>query len=99
MRDAVDDVLHHLEAQLGHVGRDGVDGVDGTDDDGPIIGALAVRHAGGFEIGHDRDILPDLTLKAVLGELFAEDRVGLAHGLQTVAGDRAQAAHAQTRSR
>ena len=28
VRDAVDDVLHHLEAQLGHVGRDGIDGVD-----------------------------------------------------------------------
>ena len=95
MGDAVDDILHHLEAQLGHVGRDGVDGVDGADDDGPIIGALAVRHAGGFEIGHDCEILPDLTLKAVLGELFAEDRVGLAHGLEPVACDGTDAADAE----
>ena len=95
MRDAVDNVLHHLEAQLGHVGRDGVDGVDGTDDNGPIIGALAVRHAGGLEIGHDREILPDLALEAILGELLAEDGVGFAHSLEPVARDGADAADAE----
>ena len=56
-------------------------------------------HAHALEVRHHGEILPDLLVQARLLKLVTQDGVGLAHGLQTVAGDRAQAAHAQTRSR
>ena len=39
--------------------------------------------------------MPDLTLQTVLGELFAQDGVGLANGFQAITGDRTEATHAQ----
>ena len=73
-----------------------VHGVDGADYAGPVEGALAVLYAGGLEVRDYGKVLPYLALKAGLGELLAKDGVGLADGLQPVAGDGAYAAHAQS---
>ena len=93
--DAADDLLEEGEVQLGGLGGDGVHGIDRTDDDGPVPGALAVGDAGRLDVGHDGEVLPDLLIQAVLGKLLTQDRVGLADGFQTVAGDGADAADAQ----
>ena len=99
MSDAVHDVLHHAEVQLGHLGGDGIHGVDGPDDDRPVEGTLAVDDAGGLDVGHYGEVLPDLALQAVLGEFLTEDGVGFPNGLQTVTGDRSKAADAKSRTR
>ena len=96
MSDAVHDVLHHAEVQLGHLGGDGIHGVDGPDDNRPVEGTLAVDDAGGLDVGHYGEVLPDLALQAVLGEFLTEDGVGFPNGLQTVTGDGADTADAQT---
>ena len=96
MSDAVHDVLHHAEVQLGHLGGDGIHGVDGPDDHRPVEGTLAVDDAGGLDVGHYGEVLPDLALQAVLGKFLAEDGVGFPNGLQTVTGDGTDAADAQT---
>ena len=65
----------------------------------PFLTALAVLDAGGLEVRNDGEVLPYFALEAVLGELFAEDRVGFADCFESVAGDRAGAANAETRTR
>ena len=94
--DAVHDVLHHAEVQLGHLGGDGIHGVDGPDDDRPVEGTLAVDDAGGLDVGHYGEVLPDLALQTVLCELLTQDGIGFAHSLQSVSCDGTQTAHAQT---
>ena len=76
-------------------GAGGVNGIDGADDNRPVKGALAVRDSGGLEVRHDGEILPDLALKSGGSELLAEDRVGLADCLKSVARDCADAADAE----
>ena len=105
VKDAVDagdlggDALHEAVDQVGGEVLYGnfydVHGIDGADDAGPVEGALAVLDAGGLEVGHDGEVLPDFALKAVFGELFAKDGVGLADGLEPVACDGAHAADSQ----
>ena len=99
VRDAPDDVGHELKVQLRNLGGDGVHGVDGADHDGPLVGAQAVGNAGGLKVGHDGEVLPDLALKTVFLKLLAQNRVGLAHSLEPVAGDGTDAAHAETGAR
>ena len=77
-------------------GGGGIHRVDRADDDGPVKGTLAIADAGGLEVGHDGEVLPDLALKTVFSEFLAQNRVALAHSLQTVARDRADAANAET---
>ena len=96
--DPGDELLDEGEVQLGRLGGDGVHGVDGADDHGPVIGPLAVGDAGGLEVGDDGEILPDLLVQTVLGELLPQDGVGLPDGLQPVPGDGADAANAQAGS-
>ncbi len=72
-----------------------ISGVDGADDAGPVEGALAVLDAGGLEVRNNGKVLPYLALKACLGELLAEDRVGFADCLEAVTRDRAYAADSQ----
>ena len=94
--DALGDVLQQLEGDVLHGGGHSVGGVDGADDGGPCIVALAVSDADGLHVGHGDKVLPDLAGKAVELKLLAEDSVSLAQGVQTVTGDGAKAAHAQT---
>ena len=93
--DAVGDVLEQGEGHVLDGGGHRVFGVDGADDDGVGEGALAVFDADRLEVGHDGEVLPDLALQPVFGELLAQDGVRLAHTFQPLARDRAQAAHAQ----
>ena len=91
-----------LQEGKGHVlnsGRHGIPGVDRTDHDGPVVGALSVADAGGAEIGHDGEVLPDLAGQAVLCKLLPQDRVGLSHSFQAVTGDGADTAHAEAWAR
>ena len=76
-----------------------IGGVDGTDDARPVEGALAVLDAGGLEVRNDGEVLPYFALEAVLGKLFAKDRVGFANCFESVAGDRAGAAYAEAGAR
>ena len=46
-------------ADAGNLGGHDVDGVDAADDARPVVGALALAHAGGAEVGHDSKVLPD----------------------------------------
>ena len=59
-----------------------IDGVDAADDAGPVVGALALAHAGCAEVGHDGKILPDGQTGLV--DLLAHDGVGFAQRLKTV---------------
>ena len=59
MSDAVHDVLHHAEVQLGHLGGDGIHGVDGPDDDRPVEDAFAVADARRTVVWNDGEKLPD----------------------------------------
>ena len=95
-KDPVDDVFQERIGDLFDRGAGGVDRVDRTDDDRPSPGALVVLDTGGAVIGNGGEVLPHLTGKPVLLELFAQDRVGFAHGFEAVAGDRAGAADAET---
>ena len=95
-RDARGQLVEQRPVEVLDRGGHGVAGVHGADDDGPGVGALAVGDAGGGEVGHDGEILPDLAGETGLRELLAEDRIGLAHGLEPVARDRADAADAET---
>ena len=94
--DAVGDVLKERERNVLYGGGHRVGGVDRAENDGISKGALAVFHADGLEVRNDGEILPNLALKTVFRELLAEDRVGLADAFKTVAGDRAEAADAQS---
>ena len=93
--DAVGDVLQQGKGHVLDRGGHGVAGVDGAQDDRPLERAFAVLDADRLEVGDDREILPDLALQAVFGELFAQDGVGFPHSLEAVARDGAEAAHAQ----
>ena len=94
--DALCDVLQQGEGHILDGSGHSVLGVDGTQDDGPALGALTLGHADAFEIGDSGEILPNLALKAVLREFLTQDRIGLSDSLQTITGDRAQAANAQS---
>ena len=98
MGDAVHKVAHEVEGTVLDGGAHGVGGVHGADDDRPLKGALAVLHAGGLEVGHDGEVLPDLALKTVLCKLLAEDRVGLADSFETVTRDGTGAADTEART-
>ena len=87
--DALGDVLEKGERDVFYGGGHSVGGIDRADDDGIGKGTLAVLDADGFEIGYRGEVLPNLALKTVFREFFAEDRVALAHSFQTVAGDSA----------
>ena len=96
---AVGDVLKELKGNVLNGGDHGVGGVDGADDDRVGFGAFSVGNADGAEVGNGGEILPDFALKTVFGELLAEDSVGFADAFKTVAGDCAEAAHAETGTR
>ena len=74
-------------------------GVDGTDDDRPVPAALVVLYSCRLVVRNDREILPDLAFKAVLGEFLAQDGIALAECLQTVSRDGAGAPDSQARAR
>ena len=82
--DAVADLLEERPIELGHLGGHGVDRVDGADERRPLVQALVVLHAGDAEVRHGHEVLPNLALKAGVGELLAQDGVGLAQGLQAI---------------
>ncbi len=88
---AARDGFEKLPVKTGDARGHGIGGVHGADDDRPELGTLAVHDAGGADVGDDGEVLPDLRVHAGLCELLAEDGVGLAHGGETVAGDRADA--------
>ena len=94
--DTFGDVLQKLEGDVLDGGGHRVGGVDSAQDDGPCKGAFAVLDADALEIGNDGEVLPYSALESVLRELFAQDRVRLADAFETVAGDRAEAAYAQS---
>ena len=96
--DAVGDVLQQREGNVFDGRGHRIGGVDSTQDHRIGKGALAVLDADGLEVRYDGEVLPDLALEVVLCELFTEDRVGLADAFKTVAGDRAEAAYAQSRT-
>ena len=77
----------------------GVGGIDGADDRGPSLIALAVLHTDGLEIRNGDEILPYLACETVLVELLTQDRVCLTQRVQTIAGDRAEAANAESGTR
>ena len=95
MGDAVGDLVENLVGDLLDGGGHGVGGVDGADDGGPALVAALVLDADGLDVGHGDEVLPDLLSQAALVELVTQDGVGLAQGLQTVAGDGTQAADTQ----
>ena len=99
MDDTVSDVLHQFEGNIFHRGGDGILGVDGTDDDRPVEGPFPVPDAGGFEIRHYGEVLPYFSFQPVLREFFPQDGIAFPNGFQTVTGDGAGAAHAQSRTR
>ena len=93
---AARDGFKQLPVETGNACGHGVGGVHRADDDRPELRALAVHDAGSADVGDDGEVLPDLRIHAGLCKLLAEDGVGLPHGGETVAGDRANAAHAET---
>ena len=95
MGDAVGDVVEDLVGDLLDGCGHGVLGVDGADDGGPALVALLVANAHALDVGHGDEVLPYLLAEAVLVELLAEDGVGLTQGVESVAGDGAQATDTQ----
>ena len=69
-------------------------GITGSIDLGPT-GSPGTADTDGPEVGDDGEVLPDLALEPVGGELLAEDRIGLPDHLEPVAGDRSETADAQ----
>ena len=82
-----------MPSRAQHFGGHHVDGVDAADDAGPVVGALALAHAGGTEVGHHGEVLPDG--QTCLVDFLAHDGVGFAQRLKTVAGNGTKAADAQ----
>ena len=79
--DAGRDVLQQVKGYIFHRGSHSVLGIDGADDDAPLIGALALADAHAFQVGDGGEVLPDLALQAVFGELLPQDGIGFTHGL------------------
>lgn len=75
--------LEQCPVKLGHLGTHDVDGVDAANDAGPVVGALALAHAGGAEIRHDGKVLLDGQTGLV--DLLAHDGIGLTQRLEAVA--------------
>ena len=71
-------------------------GVYGADDSGPALKAAFVLNADRLDIGDNYEILPYLLCKSADSEFLAEDRVCLAECVETVAGDRAETAYAES---
>ena len=86
--------IEMLDGDFDNIGR-----VDRADDARPVKCTLAVLDTGGLEVRNDGEVLPDLALQTRLGELFAQDRVGLSDRFETVSCDRAGAADTKTRAR
>ena len=93
--DPVADAEQQLIGDLFDGGRCRIYGVHCADDYHPVVGTFAVLDAGGLEVRNYGEVLPYLAGQTCSGELLAQDRVGLAYGLETVAGDGACAAHSE----
>ena len=91
-KDAVCNFHEHRPGHLLDVGGHRVDCVDRAQDDGVLEAARVVFHADRFKIGDDGEILPDGLVEPGDVELLAEDCVRFTHGLEALAGDRAEAA-------
>ena len=98
-RDAVGDMLKKLVRYFFNRCSHRINRVDGTDDNRVGEGALAVLDADGFEVGDSSEVLPHLAFKTVLSKFFSENGVGLTDGFKTVAGDGAETADAESRTR
>ena len=84
----------------GRYGRGhGVYRIYGADDYRPGVYALAAAHASARDGRHYCEVLPHSLVQASLGKLLTQYGVALAYGLQTVAGYRANTAHAKARTR
>ena len=99
MGDAVGDMLQKGKGHLLDGGRHGIAGVDRTNHDRPVIAALPVTDAGRPEVGHDGEVLPDLSGQTVLCKFLAQDGVGLSDGLKPVPRDGPDTAYAKARAR
>ena len=77
----------------------GVGRVDGAENCRPALITLAVLDAGALHVGHGDKILPDLACQAVFIEFLTQNGVGFPQRLEPVAGDGAQAPHAEARTR
>ena len=95
MGDAVGDAGEEVIGDGLNGGGHGVAGIDRAEDAGPLIGALAVTDAGGLEVRHDGEILPDFALQSGVGKFLAQDCVRFTDGGEAVAGDGADAADAE----
>ena len=98
-QDAGGNFLEEGPGELLYFGGHGVAGVHGAYHDGPGVDAAAVADAGAGDGRDDGKVLPHGLVEARGGELLAEYRVALAHGLEPVAGDSAGAAHAEAGAR
>ena len=90
--NAMENFIGDLLDSSGH----SVCGIDRADDCGPSLVTLAVLNTYTLEIGHGDKILPNLGCKTAVIELFAEDSVCFAEGVESVTGDCAQTAHTKT---
>ena len=97
--DPVGDLIQQFPVYMLDGRGDRVFGIDGADDAGPFKSSLSVLDAGRLEGRNDREVLPDRLVEACLGELFAEDGVGLPDRFQSVTGDGTGAADAQAGAR
>ena len=84
---AVRDVLQKSERNVLNGGCHGIACVDRTDYDRPVPAAFSVDDSGRLVVGNNGEVLPYLACKAVCGEFLAQDGIGLAYGLKTVACD------------
>lgn len=96
-RNAVCDMLQKGERHVLYRSSHGVFRIHRAEDDRPLKRAFSVFYPDGFKIRDYCKVLPYLSFQTVLCKFLPQDRVRLTDSLQTVTGDRSQAAHSKPR--
>ena len=94
--DAVGDFMKDFVRNFFDGSGHGIGGVDGTDDSGPTFVAAFIFYANALDIRNGNEVLPYFFVQAVVFKFFAEDRIGFAERMETVAGDGAEATNTKT---
>ena len=67
--------------------RHGIYRIDGTDDDRPVERTCIIAYTYGFEVRHNREVLPNLLVQSGFLEFFTQDGIRFANRFQPVACD------------
>ena len=96
--NACGDVLQEFKWNIFYSCSHGINSIYCANDNTPFISTLVVAYTYALEIRNSSEVLPYFAFKAVLCKFFTKNRIRFTHCFQTVAGNSAQATHAQTRA-